>query len=679
MKRIYILILLAVMCSPTVSAREIYDICRGWKFYTFDKRDTVRIDLPHTWNDSDLTAGRNDYYRGTGNYMKSIRAAASWRGRRVFIKFYGGANVTDVLVNGRHAGQHRGSNNAFEFEITNLLDYDSQNLVWVMVNNGIRLDVLPTAEADNSYGGLFRKAEIIVTDQTAIGFDGYGGNGVMFMPSSVTAQSAKGKTSVAVNSRRPRNVTISVSIADDKGNAVWTGKVKHKAEEGVSTAQIPFEFANPHLWNGTADPYLYTVTVRLNDENYTDSVVFRTGMRSFAVDAANGFWLNGKQYPLHGVTLWRDQAVSGSVFSENDLLRDIEIIREMGVNAVRVAGGTHHPHFYELCDEYGIIVFSDGPLIGTASLDTRGYYNSQEFKNNGQYQLLESIHQHCNNPCVIAWSVFTEPEMIGDDPLGYVRQLNSAAKSADPTRLTVGVSSCDGDLNRITDLVVWNHSFGWLAGQPDDIVIWCRQLHSDPVWSRIKSAVCYRASGTASRYSESMHRPDSPSKRAPENWQTYVHTVHAQTLNNDKTFWAVFAGDMFDYGAINSPYGDRHGILETGLVSFDRKVRKDAFWYYKALWNQNDPFLHIASTKDPLRRNKTQNITVYSNLPSAELFRNGVSLGTQDCKNGTMVWSGVELTDGNNEFTVTAIVESEDNYMTIQDNAVLNYAPTSRL
>ena len=679
MKKIFVLILMAVLVTPVLSAREVYDICRGWKFYTVDKRDTVRVDLPHTWNDNDLLAGRSDCYRGTGNYMKSVKASAAWRGRRVFIKFYGGANVTDVLVNGRHAGQHRGSNNAFEFEITNLIDYDSQNLLWVVVSNGTRLDVLPTAEADNSYGGLFRKAEIIVTDPVAIGFDGYGGNGVMFMPSSVTSQSAKGKVAVAVNSKRLRNVTVSVTIADDKGNVVCSGKVKHKAEEGITTANVPFEFAAPHLWNGTDDPYLYTVTVSLADENKTDSVVFRTGLRSFAVDAANGFSLNGKHYALHGVTLWRDQAFYGSVFSEEDLRRDLQIIREMGANAIRVGGGMHHPLFYELCDEYGIVVFSDGPLIGTSSLDTRGYYNSQEFRNNGQYQLLEAIHQHCNNPCVVAWSVFTEPEMIGDDPLGYVRQLNAAAKAADPTRLTVGVSSCDGDLNRISDLVVWNHAFGWLAGQPDDIGIWCRQLHSDPVWSRIKSAICYRASGTASRYSESMRRPDSPSKRAPENWQTYVHTVHDQALDGDNAFWAVFAGDMFDYGSATSPYCNRHGVVETGLVSFDRKVRKDAYWYYKARWNHDDPFVCIASKKEPLRRNRIQNITVYSNQPSAELFLNGVSLGMQDCNNGTMVWNDVELADGNNELVVKAVVGSEDNYLTIQDNASMKYAPNSRL
>ena len=668
-----------MMSVPAMATREVYDICRGWKFYTADKRDSVRVDLPHTWNDNDMLSGRSGGYRGIGNYMKSFKASPTWRGHRVFIRFYGAANVTDVLVNGRHAGQHLGGNNAFDVEITNLLDYDSRNLVWVMVNNGLRLDVPPTSDVGNPYGGLFRKAEIIVTEPVSIGFDGYGGNGVMFLPTTVTPQLAKGKFAVAVNSRRTRNVTVGVSITDADGKTVFSGKLKHKADEGISTANVPFELANPHLWNGILDPYLYTVTVSLVDEDKTDAVTFRTGIRTIAVDAANGFSLNGKHYPLHGVTIWRDQAASGSVFSEQDLRRDFDILRDMGANAVRVAGGTHHPLFYELCDEYGIVVFSDGPLIGTPSLDARGYYNTPEFKTNCQRQLFESIHQHCNNPSIIAWSIFTEPEMIGDDPLAFIRQLNAAAKSADPTRLTVGVSSCDGDLNRITDLVVWNHTFGWLGGQPEDISIWSKQLHSNPTWNRIKSAVCYRTSGTAARYSESMRRPDTPDRRAPENWQTYVHSVHAQALNNDTAFWAIFAGDMFDYGSASSPYANRRGVVETGLVSFDRKVFKDSYWLYKALWNTSEPFVKIASANDNTRRRKSQTITVYSNQPSAELFLNGTSLGSRDSVNGAMVWNDIELVEGSNELTVSSVVAAGDTYLTIQDSAILLCAPNSRL
>ena len=325
MKRFFFVLLALLPAVSALAGREVYDIGRGWKFYTVDRRDSVGVTLPHTWNDTDAAVGRLDYYRGIGNYFRYLKARPEWRGKRVFVRFYGAGTVADLMVNGRHAGEHRGGNNAFEFEITDLLDYGGKNLLWVIVNNGARLDVLPTAGEENVYGGLFRQAEIIVTEPAAIGFDGYGGCGVLFATERADTLRASGSAAVTVNVPDSRHVQLDMRILDARDSVVFSGHAKHRADGGLSVAELPFEIERPHLWQGTADPYLYTVTVVLADGTRTDSVSFRTGLRTFSVDAARGFFLNGISYPLRGVVLWRDQAFSGPVFNEEELLSLIHI------------------------------------------------------------------------------------------------------------------------------------------------------------------------------------------------------------------------------------------------------------------------------------------------------------------------------------------------------------------
>lgn len=679
MKRFFFVLLALLLAAPAAWSREVYDIGRGWKFYTVDRRDSAWVDLPHTWNTADAAVGRRDYYRGAGNYFRYLEAPAAWRGKRVFIRFYGAGTVADLMVNGRHAGEHRGGNNAFEFEITRLLDYGGKNLLWVVVNNAVRLDVLPTAGEDNVYGGLFREVEIVVTEPAAIGFDGYGGCGVRFTAERVDSLCASGVASVAVNIPEGRPVLLDLSIRDARDSVVFAGHSKYRAPTGVSVAELPFEVERPHLWQGTEDPYLYTVTVALADGPRTDSVTFRTGLRAFSADAVQGFFLNGKRYPLRGVVVWRDRAGSGPVCGVRELRRDVELIREMGANAVRVAGGTHHPAFYDLCDEEGIVVLADGPFAGVATLDERGYFATPEFRRNAAQQFRELVHQRYNHPSVLFWGIFAEPKLLGDDPIPFIREMNGIVKLLDPVRLTVGVSSQDGEVNRITDLVVWNHAFGWKTGMPADIAIWRDQLHRDPVWNTVRSAVSYRAGGEAGQYAAQLSRPDPVRGRHPENWQAYVHEVHLAALARDGAFWGVFVGDMFDHGSARVQPATLRGVSDCGLVTYDRQVRKDAYWLYKANWNATEPFLHIVSARDGVRCDSVQTVTVYTNLSVAELYLDGVSLGTRTAGDGVMRWEGVTLRPGDNPLRVCSIVARDDDYLTVEDAAVLTFRPEGRL
>ena len=666
---------LLLAALPVRAEREVYDLNGGWMFYTYDQADSVSVELPHTWNDVDALAGRADYYRGAGQYVKSIYVPTQWQGRRVFIRFYGANTVADLLVNGRYAGQHRGGNNAFEFELTDLLNYGERNLLWVTVSNAFRTDVLPTSEAENVYGGLYRRAEIEVTGPTVIGFDGWGDLGVRMQPRKVNAGQASGQALVAVNALHNATCQIGVTIRDDRDSVVWRTVERHKVDEGVSEVAVPFTVEHPRLWQGTEDPYLYRVTVSLADGERVDSVSFRTGFRTFAVDAEKGFSLNGQPYPLRGVVLWRDQAVYGPVFTESQLRRDVALIREMGANAVRVAGGSHAREFYDLCDEAGLVVLTDGPLIGTTRLDRRGYYNAEAFRANGLRQLQESIRQLGNHPSICFWGLFADPKMIGDDPRPFIEALQAEARRLDPSRLTAGVSNQDGDVNTLTDLIVWNHSFGWTLGQPEDIAIWRDQLHSDPVWKRMKSAVSYRAGGSPYQYADRLQWPDPSRSWHPENWQSHVHEVHYEALAADSTFWALFVGDMFDRGDPDSGTNGSRGIDDCGLVSFDRRMRKDAFWFYKANWNKSEPFVRFAGRRHGRREGAVQSITVYSNLPVAELFVNGESLGTQVARNGVMTWENVQLRTGNNQLSAFSVISQGDDYVTLEDHMTLLYVP----
>lgn len=666
---------LLLAALPVRAEREVYDLNGGWMFYTYDQADSVSVELPHTWNDVDALAGRADYYRGAGQYVKSIYVPTQWQGRRVFIRFYGANTVADLLVNGRYAGQHRGGNNAFEFELTDLLNYGERNLLWVTVSNAFRTDVLPTSEAENVYGGLYRRAEIEVTGPTVIGFDGWGDLGVRMQPRKVNAGQASGQALVAINALHNATCQTGVTIRDDRDSVVWRTVERHKVDEGVSEVAVPFTVEHPRLWQGTEDPYLYRVTVSLADGERVDSVSFRTGFRTFAVDAEKGFSLNGQPYPLRGVVLWRDQAVYGPVFTESQLRRDVALIREMGANAVRVAGGSHAREFYDLCDEAGLVVLTDGPLIGTTRLDRRGYYNAEAFRANGLRQLQEAIRQLGNHPSICFWGLFADPKMIGDDPRPFIEALQAEARRLDPSRLTAGVSNQDGDVNTLTDLIVWNHSFGWTLGQPEDIAIWRDQLHSDPVWKRMKSAVSYRAGGSPYQYADRLQWPDPSRSWHPENWQSHVHEVHYEALAADSTFWALFVGDMFDRGDADSGTNGSRGIDDCGLVSFDRRVRKDAFWFYKANWNKSEPFVRFAGRRHGRREGAVQSITVYSNLPVAELFVNGESLGTQVARNGVMTWENVQLRTGNNQLSAFSVISQGDDYVTLEDHMTLLYVP----
>ena len=649
----YLLVVVATLLfAPTLSARETYTLNRDWKFFTYSEDYSSIVNLPHQWN-SDALGGKLDYYRGTGNYLRYVDFREEWKGKRLYLRF-GGANlVTDVLVNGRHIGRHEGGSSAFTFEITDYVNFNGRDLLWVIVDNGQNTEVMPTAGNEISYGGLFREVSLIVEEPTHISLDHYSSNGVYVHNKSVSKDMAKGEVEVRISAQTAQTAQLTLSIKDSEGTEVLTATQKVRTQKGTTATFIPFEIKNPRLWNGTIDPALYTFNLSLMvGGEKCDEVGAQSGFRHFEV-GSEGFLLNGEKYPIRGILLHRDRALSGMAVTEREVMEDVEFACQMGANAIRVVGGSHHPAFYRICNSLGIVVINDLPFMGATTRNGKGFFNTASFRENGKEQLCEMVYQNYNYPSVVAWNLFSELETRGENPADYLRTLHSLAKRLDPTRLTSGWSNQDGEINFITDLVVWSHSFGWMEGLPSDIAVWQEQLTSVPEWAALRSAVSYKCGGNIFHQSDLLEKPLSSSSWHPERWQTYFHETYLTSLSADDHFWGLFVDGLFDYASVDT-HRSAGGVCDMGLVSFNRQARKDAFYLYKAHWDDGEDFLHIAERRWGRRSDTQQTIKVYTSLPEAELTINGEFLGAKECENGTVVWEDVTLRRGINTVEVTS-------------------------
>ena len=649
MKTRYIIFVLTLLVAAIPAAgRETYSLKSGWRF--FDGRQTSSdgaraVMLPHTWN-PDAAAGNADYYRGTGNYLKEFDVPAAWSGKRVFLKGYGGNSVTTVFVNSRLAGEHRGGHTAFCFEITDLLRPDAQNFLRVVVNNSPSLDVLPTAGDMSVYGGLFRDVEIIVTGRNAIAPTDHASDGVYIKQRSVSRQRVEADAVVRLSGSG--DVQVRMTVTSARGDTVAVGSGRTTLTRGaVATVAVPFTINDPRLWHGVKDPHLYSVHVALSSGGTVqDAVEVTTGFRRVEVDAARGFFLNGEPYPLRGVIVHQDRPLVGNAITARQVAEDMAMIKEMGANAVRVFGVVHHPEFYRLCDREGIVVWSDFPLVGPAYLADVAFVDTESFRANGMSQAADIVRQQFNHPSVAIWGIFSNMRMRDPTLLPFVRALNDFAKSEDAMRLTAASSNDDGDINFATDLICWDHHFGWREGHPSDINIWKRDFRAR--WGNLRSAVSYGAGASIDHQGPLGLRPDDDGVWHPEQWQTYLHETYYASLRDDAWLWAIFAGNMFDYGAAGREQGGLRGINNTGLVTFDRAHRKDAFYFYKANWNADDPFLHIADRRWDVRHDAVQSIKVFTNIGEAELLVNGISQGSLAPHHGMAIWEDVKLREGVN-------------------------------
>lgn len=625
MKRYLAAILLLGLCA-TAHARIVFPVNEGWRFYfkTENSSDNARhVTLPHTWNTDTGSCGY--FLETTANYQNDFFIPMEWASKRFFIKFYGVQSIANVFLNGSHIGEHRGGAAAFTFELTDKIRFGTENALVVVVSNNFNPDVLPTSTDMNLYGGIYREAELIVTDRSAISPLYFGSEGVLVRQTSVTPQSAEGEVEVhlsSLDSNNPCQLVLDITSPD--GERIFTRT--QKARFDGKPVMIPFDIDNPQLWS-PASPELYQVTVRLETERSRDEVVVRTGFRTINVLPQGDFRLNDRKTAVHGVTLYHDNGTSAGAVTTEDYDNDLRQIRSMGANALRSATMPHAQYLYNRCDEQGVLVWVDLPFHRAPFLGDVAYYATPRFEQNGLDQLQEIITQNYNHPSVVMWGIFSLLPSRGDDVTPYLRRLNQTARELDPSRPTVACSDQDGGINFITDLIVWQQNVGWEKGTPDDVKVWRDLLRKN--WSHLRSGVSYGVPGFIGHKSYTAQATQN-ANWMPEDRQTKFHEEYVRNLQTDSLFWGVWLNNMYDYGSARRPYG----INGSGIVSLNRRDCKDAYYLYKTLWNAQDPTLHITDKRHRLRDIQKQAFRIYSSAGAPVLLVNRDTVALKEYARG---------------------------------------------
>lgn len=655
-----ITIVISLCIFQTNAQRSYLSLNDNWQFrfsHQVGKNSTQRISLPHTWNAPDALSGKLDYKRGIGNYEKDLYISPEWKGKRLFLYFEGVNSVADLFINGKYRGEHRGGYSAFTFEITDDVEYGTDNKILVRVNNAEQFDIMPLVGDFNFYGGIYRDVSLIITEPTCISLLDYASPGVYLTQKSVTEKQAHIVATVKLsNAATTKQVNVKVTVKDHDKTIQEIKRHVTLNAHSEGEAIIPFTIQNPRLWNGREDPFMYRAEISLwENDKLLDKVIQPLGIRYYRVDPDNGFFLNGKHLPLYGVCRHQDRAEIGNALRSMHHEEDTKLMLEMGVNAVRLAHYQQAEYMYDLMDQSGIITWAEIPFIGPGGYADKGFIDSEAFKKNGEEQLKELIRQNYNHPSICFWGLFNELTERGDNPVTYIE----LAHSEDPTRLTTSASNQNGGLNFITDCIAWNRYDGWYGGMPDALAKFLDQTHNQ--YPQLRIAISeYGAGASIYHQSDSLKRPNPAGWWHPENWQTFYHIENWKIIHERPFVWGSFIWNMFDFGAAHRREGDRPGINDKGLVTFDRKYKKDAFYFYKANWNKTDPMVHLAEKRCDMRPTAQQNFMAFTNLPEVELFVNGKSMGKQKPDRYAIVkWEQIELPLGKNTILVQSTTKDK--------------------
>jgi beta-galactosidase len=669
----------AVLCAVLFAQASAQPVVRkkiplneGWQFSFVNDvyRESVNkvVSLPHSWNADEVMNDKTRYQRTNGVYRKRLRIDPSWADKRLFLYFEGAGSVADVFVNKRFVGEHKGGYTAFCFEITRFIHPGRDNDINVMVSNTYRLDVLPMAGDFNVYGGLHRPVSLIVTEKDCITPLDHGASGVYITARNVTDGSADIGVHVKLSLATPgvslatpgdggphRGLQLRTLILDAQSKIVAEGKVA--APAGDTDVRVQHLLARPHLWNGKSDPYLYRLKVELWDgDRLVDTVVEPFGVRYFHVDPDKGFFLNGHYLDLHGLCFHEDVAGRASAYIPADYGADMALMNEIGLTALRFS---HYPHgqpMYALTDQNGIVVWAEIPFIGSGGLVGEGYANSDAFHAHARNLLTEMIRQNYNHPSIFFWGLFNELTANFDDPTPFLKELNALAHEEDPTRLTTCADMLEyRPFDSVSDIKAWNKYFGWYGGKVSEIGPFLDRQHQRLPQKPIAISEYGAGASVYQHCGDSLLQPQPGGMFHPEEWQSWLHEQYWEQLNARPWLWAKFAWVLADFGSAGRHEGDTIGINDKGLVTYDRKTKKDAFYFYKANWNVREPTLYIVGRRNNVRRRALTRVEVYCNLPAAELWVNGRNLGRKKPDPlKRIIWENVTLEKGMNTIEARA-------------------------
>lgn len=586
--------------------RKILPIHDNW---LFSKRNTGEaaeaVTLPHTWNAVDGQDGGNDYYRGTCDYTRQLTKPAINPGDEVWLEFLGAAHTCEVMLNGEKLCRHEGGYSTFRVKLENLKE---NNTLVVSVDNSDNDRVYPQKADFTFYGGLYRGVNLIVVPASHFELGYCGTPGIKVTP---------------VVNLEEKNAVVTVETWQTKAESV-TMEAAGKTQTVPSVAgyaKAEFTIEHVHLWDGIDDPYLYTATATLPSG---DSVSTRFGCRKFEIDPQKGFLLNGRSYPLRGGSRHQDCKGVGNALTMEHHRRDMEIIREMGCNTLRLAHYQHAQEFYDLCDEYGMVVWAEIPYI------TMHMGNG---RTNTLSQMEELVVQNYNHPSIAVWGLsneITAASAVNEELLENHRALNDLCHKLDSTRPTtmanVFMLEIDSPILEIPDVNSYNLYFGWYLGELEQ---------NDEFFDEYHERYPDRCIGFSEYGADANPQYQSPNPEKGDYSESYQAVYHEHMLDMIEArpwLWATHIWNIFDFAADGRDEGGKHGENQKGLVTFDRQTKKDAFYLYKAHWNKREPFVHIAGGRYVDRPEPVTEIKVYSNQTEVTLSVDGKPFETQTGK-----------------------------------------------
>ena len=588
------------------------------------------VALPHTWNALDGQDGGGDYWRGIGTYKIDLPNPTA--GKKQYVEFRGANHVATVYCNGRNMGTHKGGFSTFRYDLTPAM-LPEGNVLTVVVTNA-KCDVYPQNADFTFYGGLYRDVNFVEVNDAHFDLLLDGTEAVFVTPHNV------GKTRVDLFPVNADGCALKVELKDAAGNVVGAAET-----EASEHAHVLIDVKEPHLWNGLADPYCYTCEASVvSGEEVLDTVTVTYGYRSFHVDPNTGFWLNGKNVPLRGVARHQDRLDKGWAISKADHEEDIALIKELGANTIRLAHYQHDQYFYDLCDKTGFVLWAEIPFISQ-------FIPTEEAYNNTISQMTELVAQNYNHPAICFWGISNEI-LIGvdrEDLRQNLRDLNELAKAMDPSRLTtmaqVSMTPMDSEHNYITDVVSYNHYFGWYGGEVEENGPWLDKFHA------MHPDKCLGVSEYGAENILSWHSAEPENHDYTEEYANHYHQEMLKTFATRPYLWATHQWNCFDFAADARNEGGVQGRNNKGLITYDRKTKKDAFYIYKAWWNP-EPMVWVSGGRFVNRAPEERNVIVYTNCDSVTLVVNGVDVETKAAVDHMISFENVALNDGEN--TVTA-------------------------
>lgn len=649
-------VLVSLVAKADDNPRTFILLDKGWGYRLVSdtglKSSMKQVTVPHTWN-ANYIPGTRSYNREMMVYRRDLEITPDMKDKRLFLYFEGVNSSATVLVNNKSVGSHKGGYTAFCMEVT---DYAKQgtNKLEVWVTNAYNPEILPISGDFNIYGGIHRPCHLLVTEQDCISPLFYASPGVFIHQDKVSEKQAQITVETMLSLRgKKQGLKVRTTIEDAKGNII-----SQNIEQNVTIENVkqPFVIEHPVLWNAKQNPHLYKVIVELLDNGKViDRVEQRTGLRYFSVDADKGFFLNGKYLDLYGFCLHEEVEGKGSALSAEDHERDMELVKESGATSLRLVHYPHSESIYHLSDENGIVLWTEIPMVGPGGYDFCGFINTDGLKEHARQVLKELVYQKYNHPSICFWGIFNEIRTNYDNAEPFARELHELYKEIDPSRLTT-LASCDDPkfYQNCSDLMAWNKYIGWYGSRnaPETAGNFFDKAKAASNGKPV--AISEYGGGANVEHHFSMKENDvKPSGQFhPEEGQTYIHEGNWSAFAQRPYMWAKYIWVFADFQSAIRNEGGKPGINDKGLVTYDRKIKKDAFYFYKANWS-TEPMIYITSRRFTKRPEASVQVKVYSNLRENTLYVNGKKIGKQKSDSlHRVVWQNVTLSKGENRIRV---------------------------